>query len=77
MDLEPGGYVDLGETPSVAARRELPEETGLETSLRYVCSLEFDDPGFQQISQLYVTEGEGPIRNDATEWQWSGWMNEA
>jgi 8-oxo-dGTP pyrophosphatase MutT (NUDIX family) len=75
--LGAGGYVDGGETPSLAAQRELLEETGLETPVRYVFSLEFDDPQFQQISHLYLTEGEGPIRNDATEWQWSGWMSKA
>jgi ADP-ribose pyrophosphatase YjhB (NUDIX family) len=69
--------VDRGETPSLAAQRELLEETGLVTPVRYVCTLDFDEAQFQQISHLYVTEGEGPIRNDATEWQWSGWMSKA
>ena len=40
------------------------------------CS-QFNDPQFQQISHLYLTEGEGPVRNDATERQWSGWMSKA
>lgn len=75
--LGAGGYVNGGETPSLAEQRELLEETGLETLVRCVCTLEFDDPQFQQISHLYLTEGEGPIRNDAAEWQSSGWMNEA
>ena len=75
--LGAGGYVDRGETPSLAAQRELLEETGLETPVRYVCTLDFDETQFQQISHLYVTEGEGPIRNDATEWRWSGWMSKA
>lgn len=75
--LGAGGYVDPGETPSLAAQRELLEETGLETPVRYVCTLDFDEAQFQQTSHLYVTEGDGPIRNDATEWQWSGWMSKA
>jgi 8-oxo-dGTP pyrophosphatase MutT (NUDIX family) len=70
-----GGYPDSSESPSMAAQRELREETGLQTPIEYVCTLEFDDPDFQQISHLFVTEGDGPIRNDATEWQWSGWMS--
>jgi 8-oxo-dGTP pyrophosphatase MutT (NUDIX family) len=75
--LGAGGYVDAGETPSMAAQRELLEETGLETPVRHVCSLEFDDPDFQQISHLFVTESEGPIRHDEGEWRWSGWMSKA
>jgi 8-oxo-dGTP pyrophosphatase MutT (NUDIX family) len=75
--LGAGGYVDEGETPRLAAQRELLEETGLETPVRYVCTLEFDDPDFQQISHLYVAESEGPIHNDEQEWQWSGWMSKA
>ena len=38
---------------------------------------EFDDPDFQQISHLFVTENEGPIHNDEKEWQWSSWMSKA
>ena len=72
-----GGFVDVGETPTIAARRELLEETGLETPVQHVCSLEFDDPDFQQISHLFVTESEGPIRKDEKEWQWSGRMSKA
>jgi ADP-ribose pyrophosphatase YjhB (NUDIX family) len=72
-----GGYVDEGETPSMAAQRELLEETGLETPVRYLCTLEFDDSEFHQISHLFVTKSEKPIRNDAKEWQWSGWMSKA
>ena len=75
--LGAGGFVDEGETPTMAAQRELLEETGLETPVRHVCSLEFDDPDFQQISHLFVTESEGPIQNDQKEWRWSGWMSKA
>ena len=75
--LGAGGYVDEGETPTMAAQRELFEETGLETPVRHVCRLEFDDPDFQQTSHLFVTESEGPIQNDQKEWQWSGWMSKA
>ena len=75
--LGAGGFVDEGETPNMAAQRELLEETGLETPVRHVCTLEFDEPDFQQISHLFVTESEGPIQNDEKEWQWSGWMSKA
>ena len=69
--------MDEGETPTTAAQRELLEETGLETPVRSVCRLEFDDQDFQQISHLFVTENEGPIHNDEKEWQWSSWMSKA
>ena len=45
--------------------------------MRYICTLDFDQTQFRQISHLYVIECDGPIRNDATEWQWSGWMSKA
>ncbi len=69
-----GGHVDPGETPHAAAQRELKEETNLETPVSFICTVEFDEPSFQQISHLFITAAEGDILNDKTEWQTSGWM---
>ncbi len=69
-----GGHIDEGETPENAAVRELFEETGLRTPVKYLFTMDFDLPDFQQISHAYVTETDETLRTDETEWQWSGWM---
>ncbi len=69
-----GGHVDEGELPQAAAVRELLEETGLKTPVRYLFTEDFDTPEFQQISHAYITETDDLLQTDETEWQWSGWM---
>lgn len=69
-----GGHVDEGETHAAAAARELVEETGLKTPLRYLFTMDFSEEDFQQITHTYITETDADLQTDETEWQWSGWM---
>lgn len=38
----PGGYLDGGETPEDAARREVAEETGVDVSVGRLCAIRFN-----------------------------------
>jgi 8-oxo-dGTP pyrophosphatase MutT (NUDIX family) len=70
-----GGHVEADEEPQAAAQRELLEETGLTTPVRYCFTMNFDEPDCKQITHLFAIESDMPITTDANEWQWSGWMS--
>jgi 8-oxo-dGTP pyrophosphatase MutT (NUDIX family) len=69
-----GGHVEEGEELSVAAVRELKEETKLSVPVKYLFSEDFDMPEINQTSHLFIAETDEPIEIDESEWQWSGWM---
>lgn len=61
----PGGFVDYGEAPEDAARREAREETGLDvelTALLYVYGAPDRDPRQHNLSITYVGRAEGEPR---------------
>lgn len=58
----PGGFIDYGEAPADAARREVKEETGLEvelTDLLFVYGAPDRDPRQHNLSVVYVGRSDG------------------
>lgn len=58
----PGGFIDYGEPPADAARREVMEETGLEVELTDLLSVYGDpgrDPRQHNLSIVYVGRAKG------------------
>lgn len=61
----PGGFIDYGEAPADAARREVREETGLEvelTDILFVYGAPERDPRQHNLSIVYVGRATGTPR---------------
>ena len=58
-----GGHLEKGETPDIALKREIKEETNLDVKeYRYVAKLLFINKDYKEIMHLYkVTEVDGNI----------------
>jgi isopentenyl-diphosphate Delta-isomerase len=59
LDISAAGHIDFGETPLVAAIREIQEEIGL--------SIDANELQLQFVHRAYMTAGNGVIEN---EFQW-------
>lgn len=72
--LGAGGSFATGETPLQAAERELFEETGLSGTLTQLFDWDFSEDGESQHLFAFELYTERTPRHDASEWQWSGWL---
>lgn len=70
-----GGHIENGETIKEAAERELFEETGLKTSLKYLFKVNYKSESYMSEMNVFETVTEiKELNTDNGEWQWSGWM---
>jgi 8-oxo-dGTP pyrophosphatase MutT (NUDIX family) len=77
-DCWAGGVIGPGESPQVAAERELAEELGIEGAA--VVPLErfaFDAAGLRCHYFTYEVRWDGPLRHQPEEVVWGGWVDVA
>lgn len=75
--LGAGGHIEKSETPKMAAKRELFEETGLETELKYLFKIIYESKDFKNEMEIFETETDlDMLKTDNGEWQWCGWMTQ-
>lgn len=72
-----GGHIEENEQNDQAAKRELKEETDLETPLRFLFQITYTDTKNNYPVFVYETITNEPIENDFSEWQWSGWLDKS
>ena len=73
--LGAGGHIEENETKEEAAKRELFEETGLKTELKYLFHKTYI--GVEFTNEIDVFETKTDLEKLETEngvWQWCGWM---
>lgn len=65
----PAGLIDKGETPEIAARRELKEETGLDIDkIHHISPLLYSSPGItNEAAYMVLCTAKGQISQDLTE----------
>ena len=73
--LGAGGHIEENETKEMAAKRELFEETGLGTKLKYLFQITYESKDFTNEMEVFETEIDlEKLETENGEWQWSGWM---
>jgi aminoglycoside phosphotransferase (APT) family kinase protein len=74
-DCVAGGVVLAGETPQVAAERELAEELGVSgVPLRPLLTAAYADEYTRYVAYVYEATWDGPIVHQPTEVAWGSWM---
>lgn len=73
--LGAGGHIEENETKEEAAKRELFEETGLETELKYLFHKTYIGNEFTNEMDIFETKTDlEKLETENGEWQWCGWM---
>lgn len=67
----PGGSIEAGETPDIAARREMQEETGLTGLVTGDLNQIDDGDGFVTFRQTVDAETDPTLNEEHTEFQWA------
>ena len=65
----PGGKMEVGETPECALVREIHEELSAEISVdEFLCTVEYDYPGFHLTMHCYLCEALHLNEHEAAKW---------
>lgn len=75
--LGAGGHIQDNETPNKAVKRELMEETGLDTEPTFLFSFPFTANNVPYTLYVHEVLSDENIHPDKEEWQWSGWLSQA